>query len=120
MSVHVLRAQGMIFSELTRRFGANPARFHEILHGTLYPGSWEAAVDRLTNEDPWNAEIRELISGNRRLDVLAALLAFDPAKRRFQQQLKRLRKTSPFVAQASGPRARRNLGTHGARSGLQR
>jgi hypothetical protein len=95
MSVHVLRAQGTIFSDLTRRFGANPARFHEILSGRLHPGSWEMAVDRIAKNDPWNDDITQLLLASGQTAVLDALSAANPAKRRFQQQLKRLRRSAP-------------------------
>jgi len=94
MSVHVLRAHGSIFSELTRIFGANPARFHEILDGALYPGSWEAAVDRLTGGDVWSPEIAQLVERLGQAQVLASLQAANPRKRRFQKELKRLRRST--------------------------
>jgi hypothetical protein len=94
MSVHVLRAHGAIYSELTRSFGANPARFHEILTGGLYPGSWEAAVDRLARGDVWHPEIAKLVERHGRAQVLATVKGSNPTKRRFQKELKRLRKTS--------------------------
>jgi len=94
MSVHVLRANGIIYSELTRLFGANPARFHEILSGALYPGSWEGAVDRLSRGDIWHPEISRLVERLGRHQVLAKLEAANPTKRRFQKELKRLRKTT--------------------------
>jgi hypothetical protein len=98
MSVHVLRADGMIFSELTRRFGANPARFHEILCGKLYPESWGLAVRRLEMNDPWHAEIAQLLESRGAGVVLAALNAVNPSKRRYQNELKRLRKSAPPTA----------------------
>ena len=61
MSVHVLRAHGVIFSELKRLFGVNPARFYEILCGALFPGSWEAATERLTAQETWCPEIARLV-----------------------------------------------------------
>jgi len=94
MSVHVLRAHGAIYSELTRLFGANPARFHEILSGTLYPGSWEAAVDRLARGDIWHPQIAQLVERVGRDQTLAPLKAVNPSKRRFQKELKRLRKST--------------------------
>ena len=94
MSVHVLRAHGAIYSELTRLFGANPARFHEILTGALYPGSWEAAVERLARGDIWHAEIAVLVERLGRERTLAPLKLANPSKRRFQKELKRLRKSS--------------------------
>jgi hypothetical protein len=113
MSVHVFRAQGMIFSDLTRRFGANPARFHEILSGKLHPGSWEMAVDRIAKHDPWHDDIAHLLLASGQTALLDALGAANPAKRRFQQQLKRLRRSAPptpgrsFQLEMSGHPARR-------------
>ncbi|HLG89655.1 MAG TPA: hypothetical protein VKZ79_20940 [Alphaproteobacteria bacterium] len=94
MSVHVLRAHGAIYSELTRLFGANPARFHEILTGALYPGSWEAAVERLARGDVWHPAIAQLVERYGRAQVLTTVKGSNPTKRRFQKELKRLRKTS--------------------------
>lgn len=94
MSVHVLRAHGAIYSELTRLFGANPARFHEILTGALYPESWEAAVERLAKGDVWHPEIEHLVERLGQGQVLANLKAADPGKLRFKKKLKRLRKTT--------------------------
>lgn len=94
MLVHVLRAHGTIFSELTQLFGANPARFHEILSGARHPGSWEAAVDRLSRGDFWHPEIARLVERLGREHVLAGLKAANPSKRRFQKELKRLRKST--------------------------
>ena len=95
MSVHVLRAHGAIYSELTRLFGANPARFHEILSGTLYPGSWESAVERLSYDgEVWHPEVAVLVERLGRSQVLATVKTANPSKRRFQKELKRLRKTT--------------------------
>jgi hypothetical protein len=85
----------MIFSDLTRHFGANPARFHEILSGRLHPGSWEMAVDRIAKNDPWHDDVAAVLLASGQTVVLDALGAANPAKRRFQQQLKRLRRSSP-------------------------
>jgi hypothetical protein len=106
MSVHVLRAHGVIFSDLTQLFGANPARFHEILCGNLHPGSWEAAVDRLQTGEPWNPSVAALIERLGRHEVVETVKAASPTKRQFQQQLKRLRKSTPFAGLAAG-RSRR-------------
>ena len=94
MTVHVLRAHGVIYSELTRLFGANPGRFHEILSGKLYPGSWEAAVDALMQDDFWHPAVARLVELLGRNHVLATVQAASPTKRRFQQELKRLRRSS--------------------------
>jgi hypothetical protein len=94
MLVHVLRAHGVIFSELTRLFGANPARFHEILSGARHPGSWEAAVDRLSHGDIWHPDVARLVERMGREHVLAGLKFANPSKRRFAKELKRLRKST--------------------------
>ena len=104
MSVHVLRAQGTIFSELTRLFGANPARFHEILCGALHPGSWEAAIENLAAHDIWHPQIELLIARLGYDRVFAALTAANPNKRRFQRELKRLRKAAPMASLMHGHR----------------
>ncbi len=96
MSVHVLRAHGVIFSELTQLFGVNPARFHEILCGNLHPGSWEAAVNRLQTGEPWHPSIAALIERLGLDQVIGVVQAASPTKRQFQQQLKRLRKSTPL------------------------
>ncbi len=117
MSVHVLRANGMIFSDLTRRFGVNPARFHEVLCGNLHPGSWESAVERLENNAPWHPEIAALAESQGMSSVLSMLRAANPAKRRFNQQLKRLRKSAPPTAPADRSHL---LGAAGTRRALYR
>ena len=99
MSVHVLRAHGVIFSELTRIFGANPARFHEILCGNLHPGSWDAAVERMRAGDVWHPEISRLVERLGREQVCQALISASPTKKRFQRELKRLRKSTPVRSQ---------------------
>jgi hypothetical protein len=99
MTVHVLRAQGVIFSELTRIFGANPARFHEILCGNLYPGSWDAAVDRLATGQIWHPEIARLIERLGPQKVFEALKSSSPRKKQFQRELKRLRRSAPIRSQ---------------------
>ena len=96
MAVHVLRAQGVIFSELTRIFGANPARFHEILCGSLYPGSWDAAVERLAAGESWHPEIAMLVERMGRERLVAAVNSASPTKKQFQRELKRLRKSAPI------------------------
>ncbi len=100
MSVHVLRAHGVIFSELTQLFGVNPARFHEILCGKLHPGSWEAALNRLREGESWHPSISALIERLGRDEVIEMVQAASPTKRQFQRQLKRLRKstTLPGIA----------------------
>lgn len=92
MSVHVLRSQGVIFSELTRQFGANPARFHEILCGDAYPESWDEAVSRLSSGEVWHPEIARFIERFGQRTVLAALRGANPSKKRFERELKRQRR----------------------------
>jgi hypothetical protein len=92
MSVHVLRAQGVLFANLTCLFGANPARFHEILCGDAYPESWEEAVVRLSNGEIWHSEIARFVERFGRQTVLAALRGANPSKKRFQRELKRQRR----------------------------
>jgi hypothetical protein len=94
--VHALRAQGVIFSELTRIFGANPARFHEILCGKLFPGSWDAAVQRLAAGDGLHAEVARLIQATGRDRVLSAVMVANPAKKQFMRERKRLLRSSPI------------------------
>ena len=97
MAVHVLRAQGMIFSELTRIFGANPARFHEILCGSYFPGSWEAAVERLSAGESWHqADVSSLIEEQGRERILSAVKAANPAKKQFLKERKRLLRSAPI------------------------
>jgi len=96
MSVHVLRAHGVIFSELKRLFGVNPARFYEILCGALFPGSWEAATERLAAQESWCPEIAHLVEQHGYGPVLAALAGANPNKKNFEKELRRLRKSASF------------------------
>ena len=96
MSVHVLRAHGVIFSELKRLFGVNPARFYEILCGALFPGSWEAATERLNDRETWHPEIARLVEQHGYGPVLAVLAGANPNKKNFEKELRRLRKSAPF------------------------
>jgi hypothetical protein len=96
MSVHVLRAHGMIFSELTRVFGANPARYHEILCGNLYPESWAAAVEHLASGRSWHPEVARLVEQLGLAAVYDALSAANPTKSQYQKLLKKLRKSAPI------------------------
>lgn len=96
MSVHVLRAQGVIFSDLKRLFGANPARFYEVLCGKLFPGSWEAANERLLAGEIWHQEIADVVARRGLEQTLGALNAANPNKKQFEKELRRLRKAAPF------------------------
>jgi len=98
MAVHVLRAQGLIYSDLTCVFGANPARFHEILCGNLHPGSWEEAVARLTRGDSWHPEITRIVALRGNQAVLQLLIEANPSKKRLQRQLKHESRWSPSVS----------------------
>jgi hypothetical protein len=110
MSVHVLRAHGVIFSELKRVFGVNPARFYEILCGALFPGSWEAAADRLNAQETWHPEIARLVAEHGYGPVLAALAGANPNKKHFEKELRRLRKSASFRGTGSPPRPSRGPG----------
>ena len=96
MSVHVLRAHGVIFSDLKRLFGVNPARFYEILCGALFPGSWEAATERLNARQTWHLEVTRLVEQGGYDKVLTALAAASPNKKQFEKELRRLRKSAPY------------------------
>ncbi len=96
MSVHVLRAHGVIFSDLKRLFGVNPARFYEILCGAAFPGSWEAAAERLTARQAWHPDVARLAEQHGYDKVLATLVAANPNKKQFEKELRRLRKSAPY------------------------
>ena len=70
----------------------------QVLDGSLHPGSWEAAVERLARGSYWHPRIVSLILALGGVEpLIAATRAADPAKRRYQQALKRMRKISiPF------------------------
>lgn len=104
MSVHVLRAHGVIFSDLKRLFGVNPARFYEILCGAVFPGSWEAATERLTAHEAWCPEIARLVEQHGWDHVLATLAAANPNKKHFEKELRRLRKSASFKGSGATPR----------------
>ena len=101
MSVHVLRAHGVIFTDLKRLFGVNPARFYEILCGVLLPGSWEAAVERLTIHETWHPDVARLVALHGCDRVLATLVAANPNKKQFEKELRRLRKSASFKGASS-------------------
>jgi hypothetical protein len=103
MTVHVLRAEGFTFSELCGLFGDHASRIIQILDGTLHPGSWEAALDKLERGVYWHPRIVALVlSFGGPQPMIAATKAANPAHRRHQQELKRLRKISiPFCRRAS-------------------
>ena len=103
MTVHVLRAEGFTFSELSGLFGDHASRIIQILDGTLHAGSWEAALDKLERGVYWHPRIVALVlSFGGPQPMIAATKAANPAHRRHQQELKRLRKISiPFCRRAS-------------------
>ena len=98
MSVHVLRAEGFTYSELCALFGDSPSRVIQVLDGTLHAGSWDAALDKLSRSVYWHPRIVALVlSLGGPQPLIAATKAANPAHRRHQQELKRLRKISiPF------------------------
>ena len=113
MSVHVLRAHGVIFTDLKRLFGVNPARFYEILCGALLPGSWEAAIERLTVRETWHPDVARLVELHGCDQVLATLVAANPNKKQFEKELRRLRKSASFKGASSvqqRPPAQRGTG----------
>jgi hypothetical protein len=101
MSVHVLRAHGVIFTDLKRLFGVNPARFYEILCGALLPGSWEAAIERLTVRETWHPDVARLVALHGCDQVLATLAAANPNKKQFEKELRRLRKSASYKGASS-------------------
>jgi hypothetical protein len=91
MSIHVLRACGWIFSDLTALYRANPGRFAEILDGKLHPGSWETALAELKSGRTWSPEVEELVATRGLESVFRSLAAADPSVRRAKKTLKRLK-----------------------------
>ncbi|HEX4504805.1 MAG TPA: hypothetical protein VH722_03670 [Alphaproteobacteria bacterium] len=98
MSIHVLRAEGFTYTELCALFGENPSRLIQVLDGSLHPGSWEGALDKLSRGVYWHPRIVAMImSLGGPQPLIVATKAANPAYRRHQQELKRLRKISiPF------------------------
>lgn len=103
MTVHVLRAEGFTYGELCTLFGDHASRIIQVLDGTLHPGSWEAALEKLGRGVYWHPRIVALVlSFGGSQPLIAATKAANPAHRRHQQELKRLRKISiPFCRRAS-------------------
>jgi hypothetical protein len=102
MTVHVLRAEGFTYNELCSLFDDNAGRIIQVLDGVLQPGSWEAALDKLERGIYWHPRIVALVlSFGGPQPMIAATKAANPAHRRHQQELKRLRKISiPFCRRA--------------------
>ncbi len=109
MAIHVLRAAGVTYSELSLLFGEHSSRITQILDGELHQGSWEAALERLERGDYWHPRIVELagkVGGF--ILLIVATKAADPAARRHQNVLRRLRKTTiPFARRPARITARR-------------
>ena len=103
MSIHVLRAEGFTYSELCSLFGDHASRVIQVLDGTFHPGSWEAALDKLERGIYWHPRIVALVmSLGGSQPLIASTKAANPAYRRHQQALKRLRKISiPFCRRAA-------------------
>jgi hypothetical protein len=97
MTLHVLRAQGFTYAELTGLFGDHPTRIASLLDGTLHPGSWEAALERLRRGHYWHPRIAAIVLATGVEPIIAATEAADPARRRFRRSVKRAHKFSiPF------------------------
>jgi hypothetical protein len=98
MSVHVLRAAGVTYRELTQMFKEYPARLSRVLDGSLYAGSWDAAMERLSRGETWHPTVDALVRERGRDPVVASVKGANPCRRQYRQQLKRLRKcTIPFI-----------------------
>lgn len=97
MTIHVLRAQGLTFRELCELVGDNSGRVTQVLDGTLYPESWQEAVERLSTGRYWHPRIAALVLNMGAEPLIAATRAADPARRRYRQSLKRANKFAiPF------------------------
>ncbi len=98
MTIHVLRAEGFTYVELCRLFGDNTSRVTQVLDGVLHSGSWEAALEQLTRGHYWHPRIVALVLNlGGPAPLIVATKAADPAHRRYQQTVKRIRKLSiPF------------------------
>jgi len=98
MTIHVLRAEGFTYVELCQLFGDHSSRVSQVLDATLHSGSWEAALEHLARGHYWHPRIVALIlSLGGPAPLIAATRAADPAHRRYQRTLKRIRKASiPF------------------------
>jgi hypothetical protein len=92
------RAEGFTYVELCRLFDDHTSRVAQVLDGTLHPGSWEAAVDRLVLGQYWHPRIVALVlSLGGPAPLIIAAKASDPAHRGYQQTVRRIRKLSiPF------------------------
>lgn len=109
MAVHVMRAMGATYSELCLLLGEHSTRVTQILEGELHQGSWEAALERLEQDDYWHPSVIDLadkFEGS--APLIAATKAAAPAARRHRRTLKRLRKiTIPYSRAPSRLIARR-------------
>jgi len=98
--LHVLRAAGVTYAELSRTFNEHTGRVTQVLEGEFYGDSWMAAIDRLEAGAVWDSRVTGLVARLGAEALLAAVKAGDPARRRYNRKLKRLRKTTiPFVTQ---------------------
>lgn len=98
MTVHVLRAEGFTYAELCHLFGDPTSRVTQVLDGLLHPGSWESALEHLIRGHYWHPRIVALVlSLGGPAPLIVATRAADPAHRRYQQAVKRMRRLSiPF------------------------
>ncbi|MDB5396693.1 MAG: hypothetical protein JWM91_4199 [Rhodospirillales bacterium] len=103
MTVHVLRAEGFTYGELCRLFGDHTSRITQVLDGKLHPGSWDQALERLARGNYWHPRIVAMVVAEGGAEpLIAATKAADPAKRRYQQSLKRLNRFSiPFCRRST-------------------
>jgi len=106
MAVHVLRAAGALYRDLQLAFDKHPTCMSGVLDGTLHPGSWDAALERLATGEPWHPLVDELVRRRGSDRVISTTRDARPSKRSFQKQLKRLRKHAiPFVRRSGPPRS---------------
>ncbi len=98
MAVHVLRAAGVTYRELAQAFNQYPSRLAKVLDGSLWAGSWDAALTRLAQGDCWHPAIDALVRARGRDPILDSVKRASPCRLQYKQQLKRLHKcTIPFV-----------------------
>lgn len=73
MTLHVLRAQGLTYVELMRRFGNHSYEFTKILRGKVHQSSRYEAITRLSRGDYWHPEIVLLIEQFGSSQILTSL-----------------------------------------------
>jgi len=99
-TLHVLRAIGVTYAELSLMFGERNSRVTQVLEGDLYGGSWESALERLERHEYWHPRVASFAEQLGSVTLAIAVRANDPARRSYQRSLKRLRKTTiPFVTE---------------------